>query len=222
MGATPVSGLSLLVLDAGGRRIHEFHSRGEYLGVGLDLANGDLSERLGAVDPRGLAADRSGNVLVTEREGDRLLVFSPDWVLVSVAGGFGGGARTFEEPEGVAATGERIFVADSGNGRVQVLDLQGRFLSSWPLPGGGRPLGLAVDGRGNLLVADGQGDRVLAFGPGGVVSAAFGAEGSGPGSLRGPAAVAVQGDRLLVADSENDRIVRLVIEYESAEETGEP
>ncbi len=212
-GAAPATGLEFLVLDAGGRVVHQFHARGQYLGVALDFARHDLAERLGSVDPRALAVDRSGNVLVTEAEGDRLLVFSPAWDLVTVAGGFGGGARNFEEPEGVAAAGEQILVADSGNGRIQVLDLQGRFLSSWPLPDGVRPIGLAVDRHGNVFVADAHGDRILALSPGGTVIASFGARGSGLGSFKGPAAVCVMGDRLVVADAENDRLVRLAIDY---------
>jgi len=37
-------------------------------------------------------------------------------------------------------------------------------------------------------------------------------EGRGPGSLRGPSGVCVIGDRLFVADSENDRLARFAIE----------
>jgi DNA-binding beta-propeller fold protein YncE len=186
--------------------------------VALDFTREDLAERVGPVEPRALTVDRSGNVLVTEAEGDRLLVFSPGWELLYVVGGFGGGAQDFEEPEGVAAAGERVFVADSGNGRVQVLDRLGRFLTTWELPGGGRPLGLAADQRGNLFVADATGHRVVVFGPGGTVVATFGAGGSGPGSFRGPAAVCVLDNKLLVADAENDRLVRLSIDYAVPEE----
>jgi len=217
-GVAPATGLEFLVLDAGNRRIHQFHARGQYLGVALDLALDDLVERVGSVAPRALAVDRSGNVLVTEGEGDRLLIFSPTWELVYVAGGFGGGAQHFEEPEGVAAAGDRIFVADSGNGRVQVLDLFGRFLTHWLLPGGGRPLGLAADKRGNLFVADATGDRVVVFGPGGTVIATFGARGSGLGSFRGPAAVCVLENKLVVADAENDRLVSLIIDYGTSDD----
>ena len=211
------TGLEILVLDSGARRVHEFHARGQYLGVGLDLEGTELAERLGQVDPRGMAVDRAGNVLVTEQEGDRVLVFSPTWSLLYVAGGFGGGARTFEDPEGVAASSERIFVADSGNGRVQVLDPMGRFIGSWTLPDGGRPLGLALDGKGNLFVADAGADRIVVFSPDGRVTAMVGARGRGPGSFRGPAAACVvAGDRLVVADAENDRLVRFTIDYGEA------
>jgi DNA-binding beta-propeller fold protein YncE len=216
--AAPATGLEFLVLDAGNRRIHQFHARGQYLGVALDLTIGELVERVGPVDPRSLAMDRLGNVLVTDVEGDQLLSFSPAWKLVYVAGGFGGGGQHFEEPEGVASAGDRVFVADSGNGRIQVLDLFGRFLTQWPLPGGGRPLGLALDRRGNLFVADATGDRVVVFGPAGSVITTFGARGKGIGSFRGPAGVCVLGDRLIVADAENDRLVSLIMDYGTSED----
>ena len=206
------TGLAVYVLDQLGLAIHQFHARGEYQGVALDFRRPDLEERLGQVDPRGLAVGRSGSVLVTEAEGDRLLVFAPDWALLQVIGGFGAGAQTFAEPEGVVAAGDRIYVADSGNGRIQVLDFMGRFIAAWPLPGGGRPVGIAMGGRGELYVADQAMHRVLVFAPSGQLLATVGAEGRGPGSFRGPSGVCVIGDRLFVADSENDRLVRFAIE----------
>jgi DNA-binding beta-propeller fold protein YncE len=205
------TGLAVYVLDQLGFAIHQFHARGEYQGVALDFRRPDLEERLGQVDPRGLAIGRSGSVLVTDAEGDRLLVFATDWALQQVIGGFGAGTQTFEDPEGVTVAGDRIYVADSGNGRIQVLDFMGRFIAAWPLPGGGRPFGVAVDEKGTVYVADQALDRVLAFAPSGRLLGAAGALGRGPGSFRGPSGVCVIGDRLLVADSENDRLARFAI-----------
>ncbi len=216
------SGLAVYVLDALAERIHQFHARGEYQGVALDFGRPDLRDRLGSVDLRGLAIGRSGGVLVTDREGDRLLVFAPDWAFLQEIGGFGSGPQSFEDPEGVAVAGNRIFVADSGNGRVQVLDFMGRFVAAWPLPEGGRPLGIAVDDTGVVFVADAARHRVVAFGASGQVLGTFGAEGRGPGSFRGPGGVAVIGDRLVVADAENDRLVRFVIEHGTPAEEEAP
>jgi len=206
------TGLAVYVLDELGLAIHQFHARGEYQGVALDFRRPDLDDRLGQVVPRGLALGRSGSVLVTDAEGDRLLVFATDWALMQVIGGFGAGEQSFEDPEGVVAVGDRIYVADSGNGRIQVLDFMGRFITAWPLPGGGRPVGISLDAKGNLYAADQARHRVLVFAPSGKLLGAVGAEGRGPGSFRGPSGVCVIGDRLLVADSENDRLVRFAIE----------
>jgi DNA-binding beta-propeller fold protein YncE len=206
------TGLVVYVLDELGLAIRQFHARGEYQGVALDFRRPDLDDRLGQVDPRGLAVGRSGSILVTDAEGDRLLVFATDWALEQVIGGFGAGAQSFEDPEGVAAAGDRIYVADSGNGRIQVLDFMGRFIAAWPLPAGGRPFGIALDATGNVYVADQAQHRVLAFAPSGKLLGAAGAAGRGPGSFRGPSGVCVIGNRLFVADSENDRLVRFAIE----------
>jgi DNA-binding beta-propeller fold protein YncE len=177
--------------------------------VVLALSAPELERRLGEVDPRGIALDRSGNLLVTDREGDRLLVFAANRDLLYEAGGFGDGAQQLEDPEGVVTSPTRIFVADSGNGRVQVLNPQGRFQESWPLPGGGRPAGLAADGEGRLYVTDVERGRILVFDPKGHVIAEAGAPGAGPAELHGPAGVcALAKGGIIVADSEHDRLVR--------------
>jgi DNA-binding beta-propeller fold protein YncE len=215
--AAAASGLEVLVLD-GGRsgRVLQFHARGEYLGLVLDLAAPELERRLGEVEARGIAIDRSGNLLLTDREGDRLLVFAANRDLLYAVGGFGEGAQQFEDPEGVVTNATGIFVADSGNGRVQVLDPQGRFRASWPLPGGGRPTGLALDPKGRLYVTDSERGRVLAFDDHGRFLAEAGTAGSGPGALRGPGGVCAIGEQLIVADSENDRLVRFAIVSEAS------
>ena len=214
--AAAASGLEVLVLDGGRGRVLQFHARGEYLGLVLDLAAPELECRLGEVEPRGIAIDRSGNLLLTDREGDRLLVFAANHDLLYAVGGFGEGAQQFEDPEGVVASPAGIFVADSGNGRVQVLDPQGRFRASWPLPGGGRPTALAIDRKGRLYVTDSERGRVLAFDDHGRFLAEAGTAGSGPGALRGPGGVCAIGEQLIVADSENDRLVRFAIVSEAS------
>ncbi len=220
--AAAASGLEVLILDGASGRVLQFHARGEFLGMVLDLGDPRLGDHLGDVDARGIAVDRTGNLLVTDREGDRLLVFAPNRDLLYAAGGFGEGAQQFEDPESVVAGRSRIFVADSGNGRVQVLDLLGRFQASWPLPGGGRPMGLAIDDHGRLYVADAAGNRVVVFTEHGQVLAADAAAAWVSGvdlasdaakgkALQGPSGVCVVEDRLIVADSENDRLLAFTI-----------
>jgi hypothetical protein len=100
----------------------------------------------------------------------------------------------FRDPADVAVAGDLAFVAESGNGRVQVLRLPG--LSTVGFLGGGelrRPVALAVEARGTGLVlwvadeaaAEGEGPRHRAFelGPDGLPTAAGGGkvgEGAAP------------------------------------------
>jgi tripartite motif-containing protein 2/3 len=209
----PAAGLDYLVLDSLGGAILQFHARGEYLGVAVNLAAGSLVDRLGEVEARGLAVDRSGGVLVSDRDGDRLLVFASDWAFQYQVGGFGDDAQSFEDPEGVAVARNRIFVADSMNGRVQVLDELGSFVDAWPLPGGGMPLAVAADRHGNVFVADAGHSRVVAFTSDGSLACTVGAAGDGLGSFRRPSGICVVEDRLVVADADLDRLQVFEIRY---------
>ena len=51
-----------------------------------------------------------------------------------INGYFGDGELS--QPRGIAIDGDRrVYVADSGNHRIQVFDLQGRFLRKWGTEG---------------------------------------------------------------------------------------
>lgn len=143
-------------------------------------------------------------------------------------------------PSGVAAGGGRIYVTDTDNHRVLwwtdagfvngkaadgVLG-QADFTSALSNRGGATaantlssPMGVAVDGAGNVWVADTGNNRVLLFavpavnGPAAnlvlgqaVYSAAGGAV--TPAGLSGPRAVAVSGADIWVADSGNNRVLK--------------
>lgn len=89
------------------------------------------------------ARDRSGRPLVA----DCIL----QW------GSYGSQKGQFIEPRGVAVdAGGRVYVADTGNHRVQVFDGEGQLLQVWR--GGNKafvePLAIAIDSRGDVLVLD--------------------------------------------------------------------
>ncbi|XP_078662080.1 protein meiotic P26-like [Branchiostoma floridae x Branchiostoma belcheri] len=73
-------------------------------------------------------------------------------------GGHGSGTGQFDRPLGVTVSEEgEIFVADTGNQRIQVFTLQGTFVRQFPTVVPGRrnnmfPRDVAVDGEGNLWV----------------------------------------------------------------------
>ena len=136
------------------------------------------------------------------------------------------------KPRGLAADEfNRLYVADSGNDRIVVLQASTEYdaVSLTPLyaiDGLGEPFGVAVSDRGTpydpsddvLFVADTGKNRIVAFSLGGVQAtqvAEIGELGSGPGRFAGPTAIAVgrsdgaSNDELYVADAHNVRIVRL-------------
>jgi sugar lactone lactonase YvrE len=125
----------------------------------------------------------------------------------------GTGNGQFSSPGGVAAgTNLRIYVADTGNDRIQVFSLGGVWLQTFggtgSLPGQfDEPRGLAIVPTGvyagALAVADAGNDRVQIVSPTGSPLDVVGA-----GQLEAPAAVSAYGGDLYVADTGHDRVVR--------------
>jgi len=84
-------------------------------------------------------------------------------------GTYGEGDGPFSCPQGLAIDGDgNVYVADSGNDRIQVFDPHGRFLHKWGTDGEGDGLfgdheGLVIDGDGNVYVADTSNHRIQVF-----------------------------------------------------------
>ena len=124
--------------------------------------------------------------------------------LESSWGSLGDGPSQFNEPTGIAVTRDAVYVADSRNGRIQVLDRQGRYLRSIR-EGLKRPMNLAVSDD-ELLVADFFADAILVYGLDGELRQTVRAE----DGLKNPGGVAALPDgSLLVADTYRHRIVQL-------------
>ena len=159
----PAPGLSFYALDGPGRLIQQYDLQGNYLGLALDLNTVALDHDLGTVEPAGLAVDRTGHAVVTDRVGDRLLVFGPGWIFLGVWGQSGSEAGSWRRP-GRVAVGDRppFLVADEGNRRAVLLDGLGEVLGVWESPDA--PRGVAVLGPG--LYAVSEGSRVHLFGRG--------------------------------------------------------
>lgn len=85
--------------------------------------NGRVREAIGEhqlVRPRALAVDRSGRVFVSDDFDQQIKVFRGG-ALLGVAGGFGSGPGRFARIEALALDANLLYVADSGNARVQVM-----------------------------------------------------------------------------------------------------
>lgn len=103
------------------------------------------------------------------------------------------------KPFGVAAHGEKIYVADSGGASVLVFDRAARTLGRLGLGMLATPIGVAVAANGTVYVADVQKNMVYAFNAEGKAVAAMGAK----ESLENPVGLAVNDTlgRLYVTDS---------------------
>ena len=207
---------SVYVGDQGSHVVQVFSPTGQFLReVGIA---GTRPGELSAIGSVAVAPD--GTLLVADGGSNRIVRFGPDGALQGSFGGrgtavgqfsFGAGfGNSAAAGGGLAISGNVVFVADTGNDRVQRFTLDGGHGAEIVPPGVlANPRGLAVRGT-RLLVADDQHHRVLAMDTGGHVLKAIGSgQGAGPGQLNFPYGVAIdRAGRVFVADDLNQRIVR--------------
>jgi len=139
-----------------------------------------------------------------------------------ILGGPGQEPGTFNKPRGVAAAADgSLYVADSGNHRIQHLAADGSVLQVWgqfgdasqgQAPGGvfSEPWGVAVGPDGSVYVADTWNHRIQKFTAEGQFVMMWGHFGQGetPDAFYGPRSIAVDSlGRLFVADTGNSRVV---------------
>ncbi len=152
--------------------------------------------------PNSVATNAVGDVYVTDATNNRVNEYSPAGELISVLSGYGTGAGRMINPVGLAidAAGD-LYVADYGNDRVDEFASDGTFVKAFGAGvvdgansaevcttattcrqgqddgvGGAidQPLGIAVDGAGDVWVADHWNDRVEEFSPTGAFTQAVG------------------------------------------------
>lgn len=179
---------------------------------------GGQGQFLGA--PTGLSVAPSGNVLVADPVGSRVMVFGPSGGFIREWGSFGVGAGQFlggPRAIDVAPSGD-VFVTDPGTHRVQAFEPDGDFIRAWGSQGSGDGqfagtiAGIAADSAGNVVVTEGGlsegGHRVHVFDEQGNLLRRWGGFGSGDGEFWSPVGVALNGvtGEVFVADSANWRV----------------
>jgi tripartite motif-containing protein 71 len=172
----------------------------------------------------GLATDAAGDVYVVDSSHDRIEKFGPDGEFITAWGARGsalgdfnfGSSQIPSQPPGggIAVSGEHVYVADSGNDRVERFNLEGGEALAWGTYGSGPgqfsyPRGVAANEQ-EVIVTDDDNHRVEKFSPEGTFEAETGSAGDGPGQFGFPYGVSLDaaGD-VYVADDSNHRIVKL-------------
>jgi sugar lactone lactonase YvrE len=188
-------------------------------------------------DPFGIAIGLDGSIYVSDAgESNRIRKISPEGVVSTLAGGAEGYAdgagehASFNTPSGLAMDGDgNLYVADTGNNRIRkitpegvVSTVAGEGTAGYRDGPAGQaqfnaPIGIAVDGRGNIYVADTYNDRLRMISPGGNVRTVAGA--GVPGYVDGEAGVArfdtpcailtAAEGVLIVADTGNNRLRKI-------------
>jgi len=210
--ATNAAG-DLYATDVGGHRVEEFGPSGEYLR--------SFSEHL--IEPGGIAVDPKGNVWVMITPelnfgagGGKMVEFSATGEYTSRWGVSGSGAGQLGRAYGLAVSGERLYVAEYANQRVQEFTPSGEFVAAFDARGSGEgkssyPYGISTDpSTGNLYVTEVGNHRVQVFSASGLYVTGFGSAGTGEGqfnSYMSPEAIALAtSGRIYVADTNNNRV----------------
>jgi RHS repeat-associated protein len=129
----------------------------------------------------------------------------------------GSGNGQFKGPAGtVVDTSGNIWVADSGNNRIEKFENLGKFVASYGTTGSGNlqfknPTGIAINpSTGKVYVSDTGNNRIEVLDSAGKYVTAFGSEGTTGGLFKGPAGIAVNvGETAIyVVDSGNNRVER--------------
>ena len=207
-GGVAVNPFGLLyVADTNNNRILKLDVNGNILGEwGTEgTGNGQFKR------PVDVAVDSSGNVYVVEWTNSRVQKFDRDgrylmkWGKVDRSGmpDVGSGDGEFLTPRNIAVDRSgNVFVADSGNSRIQKFNSNGRFLAKWPVGVYMSSIYVAVDGAGNVYVSDAGHYCVHKFNSMGNLIMAWGAEGSDDNRLFYPQGLALDSaNNVYVADA---------------------
>ena len=174
---------TLIVADSGSHSIKSINEKGEVLTIaGVDgrpgFADGDMATALFHA-PIGIAVADDGKIVIADTYNDRIRMIENGKVSTLAGNTRGflndiGVAAKFDTPTGLAIWHDKLLVADTGNQRIRVVEINGDVAT---LAGDGegdradglllsssfyQPTAIAVDKYGSLFVADGNAIRMIA------------------------------------------------------------
>ena len=157
-------------------------------------------------DPRGLTLS-DNLVYVSDRNNHRIQVFDLDLNFVRTIGSRCSGRGEFDEPLDVKFdTAGNMYVANGGNGSVQVMDSSGRFIREFGRGKLSGPSGLLIADK-YVYVSDIGGHCIVVYETSGQYVTSFGRRGRNEGEFHGPYCITSCVDGFIyVCDFTNDRV----------------
>ena len=140
--------------------------------------------------PRCVAIHDNGDIYVGSNDGC-IYVFDQTGQLKNTIGSHGSGDGQFSSPSGISIKGDLLYVADSGNHRVQKLTSSGKFLHKFGQLGSGqgqfiRPAAVIIDSNNKLIVSDSFNHTIQIFNENGGWLLTIDGKGSGNHSFKSP------------------------------------
>lgn len=165
---------NVYVSEFSGHRIQKFDPNGDPL-----LTIGNQGEGDGEFNqPSGLFIDAQGEIYVCDTFGKakdsigRIQEFDSRGKFIKTWN------HNFFGPRSIVGSQGRLYVSDTGNHKIQVFDMGGKFLMEWGKFGTSNgmfrePVGITADPQGNIYVADSDNLRIQKFDGNGKFLASF-------------------------------------------------
>lgn len=198
--------LSLLITDPGNRRVARYDPQLNYVN---EISLVDIDDPLANGSPGGVAITSYGETWVTDRDKNRIIVYSNVDRFDRYIGDYGYAGGELLHPRDISYHDDRFYVCDVGNQRIAVYDTYGNFEREIFHETMYEPVGVDVGRTGGVWVTDRQSNTVLLFTRRGQLRFTAGPQLAGTDeSLERPSDVCVLGpERLAIADSGNNRIL---------------
>jgi DNA-binding beta-propeller fold protein YncE len=203
---------NILVADSHYHRILVYSKEGVLLRqYGGDSGEAPLVGLFGYIGD--VASDSKGFIYIAEaQQHERITKITPEGDIVAQWGERGPAPGQFQRIRSLFIDrNDVLYAADACNHRVQVFDADGRFLREFGKESLTYPYDVATNDAGEVFVCEWGTSRVRRFSRDGVLLGTWGEPGRKQGQLANPWAIAVDRDgRVLIADSDNHRVQRIV------------
>jgi phage tail-like protein len=142
----------------------------------------EIAKSEGWIEAADIAIDACGILYILDAGECRIITYDPlnkRTEHIGCMGGIGTLLGKFNNPEGIALCHDTLYVADTGNNRIQAfarINLQIRWIAETADSKGFKPVEIVLDDAENLYVLDGDNNCILKFDQGGRFMVAFGGE----------------------------------------------
>jgi peptidylamidoglycolate lyase len=168
--------------------------------------------------PTDFAFSKTGDIYISDGyKNSRVVCYRPDGTVRKIWGKAGTGKSEFNLVHAVAiGPNDRVYVGDRTNGRIQIFDLDGNYITEWNHVG--NPYGLYANDNKTIFCCGVDPDsgefRVLLLDLDGKILTQFGSTGDGPGQFQMAHSLYVdKAGAVYVADGKSNRMQRFLPVY---------